>query len=337
MSRDMWIHQMVRVAVRLGYPPDVPIVEIDKLVKRYKGAHLNAVDGVSLAIEEGEFFALLGPNGAGKTTTISIVTTTLSPTSGTVRVAGYDAFAESSAVRRQVGIIFQRPSLDRNLSAEENIRVHAFLYGLYPFRPTYRLMPAAYRDQVHHLATILGIDADLFKPIKTFSGGMTRKLEIIRSLMHKPRVLFLDEPTLGLDPISRRALWEYLVDVRAAVGTTIFLTTHYLEEAEQADRVCVIDRGRVIAQGTPAQRKAQMVEDYLLIDAADRAALCAELRHLSVHFEEPSSSGPIRVDVRGSRVHQLLKQIQLPLTDVRTHSPSLEDAYLQIIRAAEEA
>ena len=328
---------MVRVDVGLGYASDVPIVEIDKLVKRYKGARLNAVDGVSLAIEEGQFFALLGPNGAGKTTTISIVTTTLSPTSGTVRVAGFDAFAESSAVRRQVGIIFQRPSLDRNLSAEENIRVHAFLYGLYPFRPAYRLMPAAYREQVHHLASILGIDADLFKPIKTYSGGMTRKLEIIRSLMHKPRVLFLDEPTLGLDPISRRALWEYLVDVRVTSGTTIFLTTHYLEEAEQADRVCVIDRGRVIAQGTPAELKAQMVEDYLLVDAVDRSRLYAELRQLGVRFDVPSNGGPVRVDVHGPGVHELLRQIPLALTEVRTHSPSLEDAYLQIIRAAEES
>jgi ABC-2 type transport system ATP-binding protein len=327
---------MRRVARRLGYAPGVPIVEVDKLVKRYKGAQQNAVDGVSLAIEEGGFFALLGPNGAGKTTTISIVTTTLSPTAGTVRVAGYDAFAESSAVRRQVGIIFQRPSLDRNLSAEENIRVHAFLYGLYPFRPAYRLMPAAYREQVQQLTAILGLEADLFKPIKTYSGGMTRKLEIIRSLMHRPRILFLDEPTLGLDPISRRALWEYLVDVRATSGTTIFLTTHYLEEAEQADRVCVIDRGRVVAQGTPAELKAQMVEDYLLIDAADRPGLCAELRRLNVRFGASESGGSIRVDVHGPRIHELLKQIQEPLTAVRTHSPSLEDAYLQIIRAAEE-
>lgn len=315
----------------------MPIVELDKLVKRYKGASSNAVDGVSLAIEEGEFFALLGPNGAGKTTTISIVTTTLSPTGGSVRVAGHDAVRDASAVRRQVGIIFQRPSLDQNLSAEENIRVHTLLYGLYPFRPAYRLMPQAYRDQVHELATVLGIDRDLFKPIKTFSGGMKRKLEIIRSLMHRPRILFLDEPTLGLDPISRRALWDYLVEVRAAYGTTIFLTTHYLEEAEQADRVCVIDHGRVIAQGTPAQLKRQMVEDFLLIDASDRVALKAELAERAVPFSIQPGSGEVRIDVHGPATHALLRQIQQPLSSVRTYSPSLEDAYLRIIQAAEDA
>src|SRR5436305_13288000 len=215
---------------------DAPAVEVDDLVKRYRKAKVNAVDGISLRVEAGEFFTLLGPNGAGKTTTISILTTTLAPTSGVVRVGNHDIWREASDVRREVGIIFQRPSLDLNLTAEENVRLHTFLYKLYPFRPTFALMPAEYRDQVRDLARILDIDKELFKPIKTFSGGMRRKLEIIRSLMHRPRVLFLDEPTLGLDPISRRNLWQYLVDVRARSGTTVFLTTHYLEEAEQADR-----------------------------------------------------------------------------------------------------
>jgi ABC-2 type transport system ATP-binding protein len=311
----------------------VAIVQVDKLVKRYKGAQTNAVDGVSFSIEPGEFFALLGPNGAGKTTTISILTTTLAASGGVVRVAGFDVSSHASRVRQEVGIIFQRPSLDLNLTAEENVRLHTFLYGLYPFRPTFGLMPRAYRDQVRALARILGIDAELFKPIKTFSGGMRRKLEIVRSLMHRPRVLFLDEPTLGLDPISRRNLWDYLVDVRAHSGTTVFLTTHYLEEAEVADRICVIDHGRVVAYGTPTQLKAQLVEDYLLIDATDRAALRAELRRLAVPFTE---GNVFRVDVSGPGVHQVLKSIDTPLTLVRTHTPSLEDAYLRILRAAED-
>jgi ABC-2 type transport system ATP-binding protein len=312
----------------------VAIVEVDKLVKRYKGGQTNAVDGVSFAIEPGEFFAMLGPNGAGKTTTISILTTTLAPSSGAVRVSGYDVSTHASQVRRNVGIIFQRPSLDMNLTAEENVRFHTFLYGLYPFRPAFNLMPSAYRDQVRDLARILDIDKELFKPIKTFSGGMRRKLEIIRSLMHRPRVLFLDEPTLGLDPISRRNLWEYLVDVRARSGTTVFLTTHYLEEAEQADRICVIDHGHIVAYGTPAQLKAQMTEDYLLIDAADRQALCGELQRTGLAFTEVQ--GLIRVDASGERIHQILKAIDTPLTVVQTHTPTLEDAYLQIIHSAED-
>src|SRR4030095_8382939 len=190
-----------------------------------------------------EFFTLLGPNGAGKTTIISILTTTLAPTSGTVHIAGYDLARDASNVRRQVGIIFQHPSLDQNLTAEENVRLHTVLYGLYPFRPTFSMMPRAYRDQVQMLAAILGIQNELFRPIKTFSGGMRRKLEIIRSLTHQPRVLFLDEPTLGLAPISRRDVWDSLIEMRAKSGTPVFLTTHYLEEAEQADRVCIIDKG----------------------------------------------------------------------------------------------
>ncbi len=312
----------------------MPIVEVDRLVKRYKAAKTNAVDGISFAIEPGEFFAMLGPNGAGKTTTISILTTTLAPTDGCVRIAGYDVSAQASQVRREVGIIFQRPSLDLNLTAEENVRLHTFLYGVYPFRPSFRWMPSAYRDQVRELARLLDIDKELFTPIKTFSGGMRRKLEIIRSLMHKPRVLFLDEPTLGLDPISRRNLWEYLVDVRAQGGTTVFLTTHYLEEAEQADRVCVLDHGHIVAYGTPAQLKGQLTEAYLLIDADDRAALLAELTRRGITYID--ADGHIRIDVASAAVHQLLKSIETPLSLVRTHTPTLEDAYLDIIRAGED-
>lgn len=212
-----------------------PIIQVENLTKRYKNAATNAVDGVSFTIAPGEFFTLLGPNGAGKTTTISILTTTLSPTAGTARIAGYDLVKEASAVRQNVGIIFQKPSLDLNLTAEENVRFHAILYGISPFRPSFSMMPCAYKQQIQQLAAILGIEQEIFKPIKTFSGGMKRKLEIIRSLIHRPRVLFLDEPTAGLDPASRRNLWAYLSQVRTETETTIFLTTHYLEEAETAD------------------------------------------------------------------------------------------------------
>ncbi|MDQ6695639.1 MAG: ATP-binding cassette domain-containing protein, partial [Chloroflexota bacterium] len=205
----------------------MPIIEVNDLVKRYRKADANAVDGVSFSVEQGELFTLLGPNGAGKTTTISILTTTLAPTSGSVTIAGHDVVSDAGAVRRNVGIIFQNPSLDVNLTAEENVRFHAILYGLYPFRPFYALMPRAYREQVRDLAAVLGIEGDLFKPVKTFSGGMKRKLEIVRSLIHRPSILFLDEPTIGLDPASRRSLWEYIRWVRKEHNTTVFLTTHY--------------------------------------------------------------------------------------------------------------
>jgi len=306
------------------------IIEVERLVKRYRRATANAVDGVSFDVEPGEFFALLGPNGAGKTTTISILTTTLAPTGGGVRIAGFDAVRQAADVRRNVGIIFQKPSLDLNLTAEENVRFHAILYGLYPFRPSFASMPRSYREQVERLAGMLGIADTLGKPVKKLSGGMQRKLEIVRSLLHQPKILFLDEPTAGLDPQSRRNLWDYLRAIRAESGVTLFLTTHYLDEAEQVDRICVINTGRIVSLGTPAEVKAQLVQDYLLLDAADRDQLRAELYQRNIPFTETPL---FRVDVVGGAAQAVLRQIETPLTVVRTHTPSLEDAYLELIGA----
>jgi ABC-2 type transport system ATP-binding protein len=306
-----------------------PVIIVDGLTKRYRSANTNAVDGVSFTVAPGTLFALLGPNGAGKTTTIAILTTTLSPTAGTVRIVGHDITTEASAVRRDIGIIFQNPSLDLNLTAEENVRFHAILYGLYPFRPTFASMPRAYRQQVQNLATILGIEGDLFKPVKRFSGGMKRKLEIVRSLIHRPQVLFLDEPTVGLDPVSRHNLWEYLRQVRAESGTTIFLTTHYLEEAEEADTICIINKGQIVSYGTPTQVKAHLIQEYLLIDADDRDQLRCELTGLAIPFTETPL---FKIELEGRNAQQIIKALAAPLTVLRTHAPTLEDVYLEIVR-----
>jgi ABC-2 type transport system ATP-binding protein len=305
-----------------------PIIEVDQLVKRYRKASSNAVDGISFSVDPGTLFCLIGPNGAGKTTTISILTTTLSPTSGEVRIGGHNVATQASAVRRTVGIIFQNPSLDMNLTAEENVRFHAVLYGLYPWRPTYALMPEAYRRQVRELAAVLGLEDSMGKKIKTFSGGMRRKLEIVRTLMHRPRVLFLDEPTAGLDPQSRRSLWDYLTQVRAQSECTLFLTTHYLEESEGADRVCILNQGRTVALGSPAAVKAELAHERLVLDAADRNALRSELNRLGLQFSEPA---PFQVSLDGQTVQQVIKAIDTPLTVVRVDAPSLEDAYLKIV------
>jgi ABC-2 type transport system ATP-binding protein len=314
-----------------------PIIEVEQLVKHYRKATVNAVDGVSFCVEQGQLFTFLGPNGAGKTTTISILTTTLSPTSGRVRIAGHDVVQEASAVRQRVGIIFQQPSLDMNLTAEENVRFHAVLYGLYSFRPAFRLMPREYRRQIEELAHVLGIEGEMSKPVKTFSGGMKRKLEIIRSLIHQPTVLFLDEPTLGLDPASRRNLWEYLRGVRTQSGTTLFLTTHYLEEAEEADVVCIINKGKIVSHGTPEQVKSELVQHYLLLDAAgfeDRDTLRAELQRLNVPFTETPQ---FKINLDGSGLghsidaQHIIKAIDTPLTVLQTYMPTLEDAYLAIV------
>jgi ABC-2 type transport system ATP-binding protein len=255
----------------------VTAIEVRHLVKRYRGAMSNAVNDLSFEVEEGQLFCLLGPNGAGKTTTLSILTTTLRPTSGQVLIAGRDLTAEPAAVRRELGIVFQQPSLDLNLTAEENIRLHAVLYGLYPWRPSWRLMPSRYRDQVEDLAATLGVTDFLARPTRTLSGGTRRKLEILRALLHNPRVLFLDEPTTGLDPESRRSLWSHLERARAAHRTTLFLTTHYLEEAEAADAICVLSRGRVVETGSPGALRARRgrpelsLEDiYLAVVGDDR-------------------------------------------------------------------
>ena len=237
------------------------VIEVNNLVKQYKGAKSPSVDGVSFAVKEGEFFAFLGPNGAGKTTTISILTTTLSKTSGEVKIAGFDVEKEARKVREKVGIIFQKPSLDPQLTAEENIRFHACLYGMCGYRPAFRLMPSNYRKRVTDLAEVVGIKDALFKPVKKLSGGMQRKLEIVRSLIHTPEVLFLDEPTQGLDAVSRRGLWEYINDVRQKHGTTIFLTTHYIDEAENVDTVCIINKGKIAVCCPPGELKKQINYD----------------------------------------------------------------------------
>ncbi|HEX3082790.1 MAG TPA: ABC transporter ATP-binding protein [Candidatus Saccharimonadia bacterium] len=307
-----------------------PIIHVENLVKRYAKAKKNAVDGVSFDVMPGELFAFLGPNGAGKTTTISILTTTLSKTAGDVTIAGFDLDKKSKAVRANVGIIFQNPSLDLDLTAEENIRLHASLYGEYAFRPAYRLMPKAYQQKVKDFAELVGLQDDLFKPMKTYSGGMKRKLEIVRSLMHQPKVLFLDEPTSGLDPVSRHDLWQYLQRVRQEHGTTVFLTTHYLDEAEGADRVCVINHGKIMSLGTPDEIKNQMAEQYVLLDAADRDALRAELKALKVPFEEAPQ---LKVKIESSAVAQkLIKHIKSPLTTLQVNMPSLEEAYINLIK-----
>jgi ABC-2 type transport system ATP-binding protein len=304
------------------------IIEVSHLIKRYKKAADNAVDDISFYVEEGDFFSLLGPNGAGKTTTISILTTILSRTSGKVTIAGYDTELSSALVRKNIGVIFQNPSLDLNLTAEENIRFHVNLYNLFPYRPGFSLMPDRYKQDVTALAKVVGLENDIFKPVKSLSGGMKRKLEIIRSLMHRPKILFLDEPTTGLDPISRQNLWKYLQEIRRKEKITIFLTTHYLEEAETSDYICVIDNGKIVAKGSPAEIKNALIENYLLVDTDQRRALIKELNQLRYQYK---GNGPFKINIGKNSVQTLMKHIDTPLQTMEIHSPSLEDAYIEII------
>jgi ABC-2 type transport system ATP-binding protein len=308
------------------------VISVKNLTKRYKNAEKPAVDDVSFSVQEGEFFAFLGENGAGKTTTISILTTMLSKTSGDVKIAGFDVEKEARKVREKVGIIFQKPSLDPQLTAEQNIRFHACLYGMCGYRPTFKLMPEAYRKRVTELAEIVGIQDALFKPIKKPSGGMQRKLEIIRSLIHTPSVLFLDEPTQGLDAVSRRSLWEYINETRSRYGTTVFLTTHYIDEAENVDTVCLINSGKITACCPPKLFKKSLLRQELILDAHDREALANELSALGLPF---TVDGCFIVPYHES-AQGIISQLKTKLTHLKIYEPTLEDAYVEFLTKPKE-
>ncbi|MCJ8012066.1 ABC transporter ATP-binding protein [Paenibacillus sp. KQZ6P-2] len=311
-----------------------PMIRVENLRKQYKQGARPAVDGVSFEVGKGEFFAFLGPNGAGKTTTISILTTTLSKTDGEVMIAGYDVEKEASKVRRNVGIIFQNPSLDLDLTAEENIRLHVSIYGVYAYRPFYSMMPAAYKQRIEELSQVVGIHENLFKKVKGFSGGMRRKLEIMRSLMHNPQILFLDEPTQGLDASARQSLWTYLQKIRKEENMTIFLTTHYLEEAEEADRVCMITQGKVAILGTPDEIKHKLLGDKtMLLRGEDEAALKEELDAMRATYTE--ENGSLKVVYSDKTPQHLLSQLHTPLTRLDIHQPTLEEAYLRLVEQSE--
>ncbi len=227
-------------------------IEVKNLVKKY--GNFEAVKDISFDVKQGELFGFLGPNGAGKTTTISILTTLLSLTSGEVKVNGHDVLHDQTEVRKNIGIIFQDPSLDIELTAYENLWFHGMLYGMDG-------------DTLHKLIPDLLAQVELTefanKPVKTFSGGMKRRLEIARGLVHTPKVLFLDEPTLGLDAQTREKIWSYILKLRQQHDITIFLTTHYLEETERCDRIAIIDHGTIIDLDTPAELKKKYKKDTI--------------------------------------------------------------------------
>ena len=318
----------VKLEVTSNEGQAAPVIHVEGLVKRYRNSEKAAVDGVNFDVHTGEFFAFLGPNGAGKTTTISIMTTTLAKTSGVVRIAGYDMNEDQKEIRQNIGIVFQNPSLDADLTAEENIRFHVSLYGIYQYRPSFGMMPKEYQDRVMELAKVLGMDQEFFKQVKTFSGGMKRKLEIIRSLMHRPKVLFLDEPTQGLDAVSRRSLWQYLRKVHKDENMTIFLTTHYIEEAEGADKICIVNHGKVLFNGTPEAMKDLMIDKYLVLDAEDRATLKANLAGFDPKVME---DGCLKIMFSERTPQKIISQIAVPLSLMRMHMPSLEEAYIDLV------
>ena len=240
-----------------------PIIETFAITKKY-GSN-TAVDAVDLVVERGEVFGLLGPNGAGKTTMLSMLCTIRKPTSGTATVNGYDIIRQDSLVRRSIGIVFQDPSVDADMTALENLRMHADLYGV----PV-----SEQKARIEEVLELVGLEekADAF--VSTYSGGMRRRLEIARGLLHYPKVLFLDEPTIGLDPQSREHIWDYIRNLKKREDMTIILTTHYMEEADRlCDRVAIVDRGRIVALDSPRDLKKGLGGDTIVFGTSDGPAL----------------------------------------------------------------
>ncbi|MDD5111551.1 MAG: ATP-binding cassette domain-containing protein [Candidatus Altiarchaeota archaeon] len=234
-------------------------IETSELTKKFDG--ITAVDGLSIQVKEGEVFGILGPNGAGKTTTLSMLCTILKPTSGTATVNGFDIIDRPHDVRRSIGIVFQDPSLDNRLTGSDNLHIHAALYGV---------DDRIAEERIEKLVKLVGLEDRINHLVKTYSGGMRRRLEIARGLVHTPRVLFLDEPTLGLDPQTRSKVWEYIDSVRKSERITVVLTTHYMEEAESlCDRVAIVDNGRIAALDSPHELTKKTGSEVVTLTMAD--------------------------------------------------------------------
>jgi ABC-2 type transport system ATP-binding protein len=298
--------------------PDVPAIRAVGVRKTYAGT--DAVRGIDLTVAQGETFGFLGPNGAGKTTTIAMLCTLARPTAGRIEIAGHDVRTAPDRVRRNLGLVFQESTLDGDLTAEENLRFHADLYAL---------PRATLSARVDAMLDLVGLSARHDTLVRAFSGGMRRRLEIARGLLHRPRVLFLDEPTVGLDPHARAQLWRHLGEVREREATTLFLTTHYLEEAERCDRVAIIDDGRIVAQGTPAELKSVLGADRVDLRTGDDRAAAATLRR---RFGVDAVTGPegVRVETEdGARLApRLCAGLDVPVFEVTVTRPSLDEVFL---------
>ncbi|MFB4310359.1 ATP-binding cassette domain-containing protein [Actinomadura sp. GTD37] len=299
-------------------PDGGPAVEVDGLIKRF--GDVEAVRGIDFAVRPGEIFGFLGPNGAGKSTTINMLCTLLRPTAGRARVAGHDVAAERDSVRRNIGLVFQDPTLDGYLSGEQNLRFHAELYGV----P--RSVTGGRIRQVLEMVNLWDRRGDL---VQTYSGGMKRRLEIARGLLHSPRVLFLDEPTVGLDPQTRASIWEYIRQLQAAEEITIFMTTHYMDEAEFCERIAIMDSGRIVALDTPEALKAGVGKDRIRIQTADDLAAIAAIGE-RFGLEAVVSEGAVTFSVASGEafVPRLFAELGVPIRSVNVARPSLDDVFM---------
>jgi len=299
----------------------VPAVSATGLAKRYD--EVEAVRGIDLEVHPGETFGFLGPNGAGKSTTISMLCTLVKPTAGSARVAGHDVVGERDEVRRNIGLVFQDTTLDGYLTAEQNLRLHAELYGV---------ARDAVGPRLAQVMEMVGLWERRSSLVNTFSGGMKRRLEIARGLLHSPRVLFLDEPTVGLDPQTRSSIWGYIRELKTREDITIFLTTHYMDEAEHCDRIAIIDHGKIIVLDTPEALKASVGKDRVQIQTPDDDAAIAALRE-RFGIDAVVAEGAVTFAVSEGehfvpRLFAELSGIGQTISSVNVSRPSLDDVFM---------
>jgi ABC-2 type transport system ATP-binding protein len=297
-------------------------IHVQNLTRRFND--LVAVDNISFDIDQGEIFGLLGPNGAGKTTTLSMLSTMLKPTSGSATINGIDIEHDEDGVRRSIGIVFQDQSLDEELTAWENMDLHGRLY---------RIPTEVRRQRIADLLKLVELEDRKDDIVKTFSGGMRRRLEIARGLLHHPSVLFLDEPTLGLDPQTRNHLWEYIATLAKEKGITIILTTHYMEEADRlCNRIAIIDHGRIIAMDTPAKLKDGIGGDVVTINSPDLERVVATLTEAQIgkveQYEERVTVSLQNAEQQISAIVLLLTNNHISIESIAIHRPTLEDVFL---------
>lgn len=298
----------------------MPIIQVENLIKSF--GSINAVDNISFEVDSGIIFGFLGPNGAGKTTTINILCTLLSATSGTAFIDGSDCIKSPDAVRKKIGIVFQDNTLDKELTAYENLMFHARLYGV---------QGSLRKERVESALHYLGLMDRRNDTVKKFSGGMKRRLEVARAIVHQPKVLFLDEPTLGLDPQSRISLWEFISTLPAAQGVTVFMTTHYMEEAEICSRIAVIDSGKIIASGSPEELKKLVGGDMIYLKTKDNQRAAALLKE-QMNIDSGEQDGELFIEA--ARADACIPKIINILADdalsVRMQRPTLNDVFLKL-------
>jgi ABC-2 type transport system ATP-binding protein len=305
-------------------------IAVRNLVKTF--GEVRAVRGVDFDVATGEVFGFLGPNGAGKTTTINMLCTLATPTSGSATVAGHDVVRERDDVRRNIGLVFQDPTLDGYMTAQQNLRLHAELYGV---------RSDLVKPRMQQVMEMVGLWDRKDSVVGTFSGGMRRRLEIARGLMHSPRVLFLDEPTIGLDPQTRRSIWSYIRELKEREEITIFMTTHYMDEAEWCDRIAIMDQGQIVALDTPEDLKAEVGHDRVTIHTDDDDAAIAALRE-RFGIEARIAEGAVTFGVAAGEefVPRLFAELGLPIRAVSVSRPTLDDVFMShtgtTIRDAEE-